>query len=179
MAKNDTFFKILFSIEIALLPMVIFAEKFLPKWAMSLFIAGILLAKIWLELFKDKSKKSHIIIDSVGSILVFCTLIIYFMVLNLIAKPLGIVVLLLLVLENLFMPLLFNRRMPEFIEAVDFCYMLFECFVLVAFSLLKYYNLTTNIGLFALLLTTLVSVAYKIYFIFRQTEIFSKFTHKK
>ena len=179
MTKNDTFFKILFAIEIALLPMVIFANKFLPNWAMSLFIGGILLAKIWLELFKDKHSRVHAIIDCVGSLAVFCTLIVYFIILDLISTPLGIAVLVFVVLQNLLLPLLFNRQMPEFIDAVDFCYMLFECFLLGAFAILKFYDMITNIGLFAVLLTSVVSVLYKIYFIFRQTELFSKFKRKK
>ena len=179
MTKNDTFFKVLFAIEIALLPMVIFADKFLPKWSLSLFIAVIVLVKIWLELFKDKNSKTHIIIDSVGSLLVFGTLIIYFLITDLIALPLGIAVLVFVALQNLFLPILFNRQMPEFIDAVDFCYMLFECFLLGAFAILKYYSLITNIGLFALLLTTVVSVCYKIYFVCRQTELFSNFKRKK
>ena len=179
MRKNDTFFKILFAIEIALIPMVIFANKFLPKWALGLFIAGILLTKIWLELFKDKNDKRHVVIDSIGSVLVFGSLIIYFMVLGLIAKPLGIVVLVFVALMNLLLPALFNRKLPEFIEAVDFCYMLFECFLLGALAILKYYNVITNIGLFALLMTMVVSVLYKLYFILHQTALFSKFTRKK
>lgn len=179
MTKNDKFFKILFAFELALVPLVIFADRLMPKWAMSLFIAGLVLVKVWLELFKEKHNKTHAIIDSVGSILVFGSLLIYFLAVGLISKPLGITVLVFIVLENLFLPALFNRQMPEFIDAVDFCYMLFECFLLGAFAILKFYSLITNIGLFALLLTTIVSVCYKIYFVFRQTELFSKFTRKK
>lgn len=179
MTRNDTFFKIFFAIELALLPIIIFADKFMPKWALSLFVAVLVLVKIWLELFKDKQSRAHTIIDSIGSIVVFGTLITYFIVLGLISKPLGIVVLVFVTLMNLFLPALFNRIMPEFIDAVDFCYMLFECFLLGAFAILKYYGLITNIGLFALLLTMIVSVGYKIYFLFRQTALFSKFGRKK
>lgn len=179
MTKNDTFFKILFAIEIALLPMVFFAERLLPEWAVGLFIAGILLAKIWLELFKNKANRVHIIIDSFGSIIVFATLIIFFINSTLITKPLGIAVLIFVLLMNLLLPALFNHQMPEFVEAVDFCYMLFECFTLLAFTFLTYYALITNIGLFALLLTTAVSVIYKIYYITRRNGIFSKFKRKK
>ena len=42
MTRNDTFFKILFAIEIALLPLVMAAEIMMPAWSMGLFIVGIL-----------------------------------------------------------------------------------------------------------------------------------------
>lgn len=174
MSKNDTFFKILFAVEIALLPMVFFADRFLPRWAVGLFIAGILLAKVWLELFKDRANKSHVIIDSVGSIIVFATLLIFFVVAEYVSKPLGIAVLVLVVIMNLLLPATFARKMPEFVDAVDFCYMLFECFTLLAFTIIGYYQLVTNIGLFALLLTSAVSIIYKVYYFFRRTEAISK-----
>lgn len=179
MSKNDTFFKILFAIEIALLPLVFFANLFMPKWSVGLFIAGILLAKVWLELFKDKTSKIHTIIDSVGSIAVFTTLIIFLLTSNLIAKPLGIAVIVLIIIMNVLLVLMFNRQMPEFIDAIDFCYMLFECFSLVAFTFTAYYALITNIGLFALLLTSAVSIIYKIYYIFRRIGTISKNNRKK
>ena len=179
MSKNDTFFKILFAIEIALLPLVFFANIYMPQWTVGLFVAGILLAKVWLELFKDKTNRIHTIIDSVGSIAVFATLIIFCLTTNLISLPLGIAAIILIVAMNLFLPILFGRQMPEFIDAIDFCYMLFECFTLAALTFTAYYSLITNIGLFALLLTSAVSVAYKIYYIFRRLETISKNKRKK
>ena len=162
MSKNDNFFKVLFAIELALLPMVFFANMFMPKWTIGLFIAGILLSKVWLELFKDKNNRIHTIIDSLGSVAVFSTLIIFYLTTDYIALPLGISVIILVVLMNLLLPILFNNLMPEFVDAVDFCYMLFECFTLAAFTFTAYYTLITNIGLFALLLTSPVSVISKL-----------------
>ena len=63
MTRNNLLFKILFAIELALLPMVIFSYLFLAPWAMGVFIAGVLLAKIWLHIFNDKTKSSVVIIS--------------------------------------------------------------------------------------------------------------------
>jgi hypothetical protein len=56
--------------------------------------------------------------------------------------------------------------MPELIDAVDSCFMLFECLALVGLSFVVFYQLIANIALFALILTSAVSVAYKFYRLF-------------
>lgn len=173
MTRNDTFFKILFAIELALLPMVFFAQMLLPDWSMGLFVAGILVAKIWVELFKNKTF-AHTLINAIGSIVVFSTLLIFFMSLGLINVVLGIFAVVFIVLTNIFKVVLHNKAMPETIEAIDFCYTLFEILTLVAFTFLVFYSLITSIGLFAILLTAVVSVAYKVFYVFKYMDVFGK-----
>lgn len=181
MTRNDIFYKILFAIAIALLPMTIFAYLYLPEWAISLFIAGILLCKIWIELFRDKASFQHTIIDSIASILIFSTLLITFAVVDYINLALAIVVVVLIVAMNVFKIIYFKKNMPEFIDAVDYCHMLFEILTLIALAFVAYFDLITNIGLFALLLTAIVSVFYKIYYTFKYAKTANtvKFRHKK
>ena len=169
MTSNNLLFKILFAIELALLPMVIFAYLFLAPWAMGVFIGGILLAKIWLHIFNYKTKASTIII-SVGNVLVFAVLLILFMATNLISVALGVVVLILAVLQNLFKVTLYGKALNETIEAVDCCFTLFECLSLAAFTFLSFYALVSNIGLFAMILTSVVAVAYKTFYTFKYTN---------
>ena len=183
MTKNDTFFKILFAIELALLPMTIFAYLFLPEWSMGLFVAGILLSKIWIELFKNRASRTHEVIDVIGDVLVLGTLLIFFACNHIIHVALVSVVLVFVVLFNLFRILFFNKSMPDFIDAVDYCYMLFVVLTLISFTFVVFHTLVARIGLFAVLLTTVVSVCYKIYYSFRYTalkqNIIKLFKHKK
>ncbi len=181
MTRNDIFYKILFAISIALLPMVIFAYLYLPEWSVSLIIAAILLCKIWIELFKDKTNFQHSIINSIASILIFVTLLIMFTVINSINMTFSIISIVLIVLINIYKIVFFKKSMPEFIDAVDYCYMLFEILTLVAFTFLFYYSLVTNIGLVAIILTAGVSVCYKIYYTFKYTKLNNifKFRRKK
>ena len=181
MTRNDIFYKILFAISIALLPMVIFAYLYLPEWSVSLIIAAILLCKIWIELFKDKTNFQHAIINSIASILIFVTLLIMFTVINSINMTFSIISIVLIVLINIYKIVFFKKSMPEFIDAVDYCYMLFEILTLVAFTFLFYYSLVTNIGLVAIILTAGVSVCYKIYYTFKYTKLncIFKFRRKK
>lgn len=172
MTRNNVLFKILFAIEVALLPMVIFSYLFLPGWSVCLFIAGVLLAKIWLHIFNDKTKASAVII-SLGNILVFSVLAIMYMATSHLNVALGVVSLVFIVLTNIFKICLFNKSISETIEAVDYCSVLFECLTIVGFAILLFYNLVTNIGLFALILTGVVSVVYKVYYTIKYTNFIS------
>ncbi len=176
MIKNDLFFKILFAIELALLPLVVFAYLFLPLWAMGLIIAGVLLAKIWMELYKDRLSFTHTLISSIASVVVFTTLLILFINAGFVNQTLAIADIILIFFMNLFLVLLKNKNMPEFIEAVDYCYMLFEILTLISFIFLAYNNtVIVLIGLFTLLLTTVLSVGYKLYYFCRYTKFNSLF----
>ena len=172
MTRNDTFFKILFAIEVALLPLVIAANLLFPFWSVGLFIASILIVKIWMELFKNKTDFSHIIINAVGNVLTISTLAIFFNVLGYISLVLTILVVILAILANVFKVVFFNKQMPEMIQAVDTCHMMFEYLVITGFALLLYYGLINDIALFAMLLTSAVSVGYKVYYLFKHYDVY-------
>lgn len=167
MTRNDTFFKILFAIEIALIPLVMAAYILMPEWTVGVFIAGILVAKIWLELFKNKQNVVHARIMAIGNILTISSLVIFFTIYNYINLAICIVVVALVVLMNVFKLALRQDLMPEMIDAVDSCYTLFECLTMIVLAFVTFYVLTTNIALFALVLTSGVSVLYKLYFVLR------------
>ena len=167
MTRNDTIFKILFAIEIALIPLTMAAYLLMPVWTIGVFVAGILVSKIWMELFKEKENKNHKIIMKIGNILTIAVLVVFFAVQGYVNLALAIVIAVLAVLMNVFKLLLNKETMPEMIDAVDSCYILFECLTFIAFSFVVFYQLVANIALFALLLTAVASVAYKIYYILK------------
>lgn len=174
MSRNDLFFKILFAVELALLPMVIFADLFLPTWAVSLVIAGVLVAKVWVEVFKDKFNKTHKIINSVGNIAIFAVLLFYFANQGTIKMWMAIVVTVLIVLYSAFSVLLHKKSMPEIVEAIDYCYTMFILLAILAFTFAFFNATILNIGLFAILLSTTFSVAYKVYYCVKHKNIFRK-----
>ena len=174
MTRNDSFFKILFAIEIALIPLTMAAHYLMPNWTVGLFVAGILVAKVWLELFKNKESLSHVLINAIGSVLTIVTLVIFFTVLGYIKVYMGVLVAVFAVLFNVLRLACRKNIMPETIDAVDSCYVLFECLTLVGFTFVAFYDLIANIGLFALVLTAVVSVVYKTYFLCRHFGVGQK-----
>ena len=172
MAKNDIFFKILFAVELALLPLVIFAQITIEEqWAVSLFVAGVLLIKIWLELFKDKNSKTHTLINAIASVAVFATLIILYMVSGDINIVFGIFAIVVVVLFNVMLVAYFNKRVPDIVSAVDFCYMLFECLALVTLTFTFYFAIPSIIALAAIMLTGAFSAGYKLFNFVKTTLI--------
>lgn len=166
MTKNDLFFKILFAIQIAMLPITIAVDLIssTPTWAVCLCIAGVLLAKIWVTVFKNKNNTVHNIIDSIGTVATFTVLLFFFANKQVIPMWLAIVAEILVVLFIALKLFLRKKTMPEIIDAVDYCFTMFEFLTLLAFTF-AFYNITmTNIGLFAICLSTAVSVAYKVYY---------------
>ena len=174
MTRNDTFFKILFTLEIGLVPLAMAAYLLFPTWSVGIFVAGILIAKIWIELFKNKESKTHIILNSIGNIITISSLVIFFTVYNYINIVLCVFIAILVVLTNIYKVVMFNKAMPEMIDAVDSCYMLFECLTLIGLTFVVFYQLVTDIALFALLLTSVVSVIYKTYYLLKNNGGFDK-----
>ena len=169
MAKNDLLFKILCAIQVALLPVVIALNLIstFPTWAITIAIVGVLLCKIWAEVFKDKHNLMHKILSSVATVASFATLLIFFANKGLIDMWIAILTTVLIALFVVLSVLLRSKVMPEIIEAIDYCFVLFEILTLLAFSFAFYHITLSNIGIFALILTTAVSVGYKAYFLFR------------
>lgn len=174
MTRNDTFFKILFAIEVALIPLAMSAYFLMPQWSVGLFVAGVLIAKIWLELFKNKENKTHILINAIGNVLTISSFVIFFTIYNYINVALCVFVVILAVLMNVLRVTMFETSMPETIEAVDSCYMLFECLTLASFTFVMFSQLVANIALFAIILTSVVSVCYKVFYLCKYNGLLDK-----
>ena len=149
MNKNDTIYKILTAVQLALLPMVFFANLLLPTWSIGLMIGGIALAKI----------------------IVFTTLLILFIVNGTINVALGVVAIVLIALMNVSMIFLFNHELTETIDAEDFCFMLFECLLLISLTFVMFYDMICLICLIAILLTSAVTIGYKLYYLIKNRSI--------
>ena len=174
MTRNDTFFKILFAIQLALLPLSMAIYFLTTPWVIGLVIAGVLIVKIWMELFKNKDDKNHNLILAISNALSISSLVIFFAAKGYISTALCVFVVLFVVLMNLCKVLCFQKAMPEIIEAVDSCFLLFECLSLAMLTFLVVYELASNIALFALMLTAIVSVAYKLFYLYRYFDITEK-----
>lgn len=174
MTKNNLFYKILFAIEIALLPMVIFANLFIEKWAVGLIIAGILVCKIWREVFKDKDSKGENIISNIASAIVDATLIVFFITIGSVNMVLGVFAVVLILAMTISNILTFKKIKSSTIQAMDSCYVIFDFFLLMALMFVYFYNPIASIALFAIVLTSVASLASKIWYVLKYTNLGNK-----
>lgn len=174
MTRNDRFFKILFAIQVALVPLIMAAYILMPKWTVGVFVGAALIVKIWLELFKNKEDLTHIRLLAVANLLTVASLVIFFAVYGYINVVLAVFIVILVCLMNIFKLTLINRVMPEMIEAIDSCYMMFECLFLAGLTFVVAYDLIATIALYALLLTSAVSVSYKLFYVWKQFGLWEK-----
>lgn len=172
--KNDNFYKILFAIEIALLPMVFCANLIMPTWAVAVTIGIICFVKFWRELFKDKDSRMHSIIGSVASVLEFSVIMIFFMCKGLVNLPLSIVVLVLIALYNVYVQAFYHTQFNDTISSVDFCFKVFEYATLIALAIVMYFAQPVIIAYCAIILSAGVSMGYKTYYGFRYCRWFSR-----
>ena len=180
MTKNDAFYKILFAIELALLPMVSFAYVYggWPTWIMGLFMGGVFVCKIWREIFKDVYDKTHIIIGAVSTVAVYTYLLIFLTSIGYFHPALAVTTIVFVILQSLFKVLMRNKRMPEFVTAVDHCFVIFEAITLLAMSLIVLVSESAIVGLWSLLLTSIVSVSYKSYYALQFYGVIDKIKNK-
>ena len=77
---------------------------------------------------KDKDNKNHNLMNVIAGSAVFTTLLTFFIVYYAgeVSLPIAIIVIVLINLNNVLKVALFSKPMPEFIESVDFCLVLFE-----------------------------------------------------
>lgn len=165
--KKDTYFKLMFAIEMALLPLAIFAKLFLPIWSVGLFVAGILLCKVWREIFRNKLSKFQTIVSIVANIATSTILLALFMNMGVLNVAIGVVAIIAIAIKSVFELVMFNNVLPEFIDAVSYCSILFECLTLFSMTF-AYANATMlSICAVACVLTSIVYVGYAIYWLIK------------
>ena len=174
MAKNDTFFKILFAIELALLPLIIYAHNFIDvTWGLPLFVVALFVCRVWVEIFKDRQNFKSQLINSIGAVITFAFVMIFYACTTDISTVIVVLSIVAIVLVHTLKLALFNKTMPEFIDAVSFSFIIFECLSLLLVAFIHKAEFLANIGLISILIAGVVIILYKIYYAFRYTYLWS------
>lgn len=165
--KKDTCFKLMFAIEMALLPLAIFAKMFLPVWSVGLFVAGILLCKIWREIFRNRLSKFQTIVSIIANIATSTILLALFMNMGILNIAIGVITIIAIAIKSVFEYIMFNTELPEFIDAVAYCSILFECLTLFSMTFAYANGTLLSICSIACILTAVVYVGYAIYWLIK------------
>ncbi len=175
MDKKDLIFKICSSVEVALLPLVFFAKVFMPLWGVSIFVALIVACKVVAEVFKQRQSFEHEVVSCVASGVVLVTLFAFSLAYGFLATWLNIVLIVFVCLMVAFRLIGFYWVKLDWVDSVDFCFMIFEVATLFGFVFACFYNVILSISAIAMLFACACSVAYKVYYLFRYKHLWSRF----
>lgn len=175
MTKNDTLYKVLFAFILAFIPLVMFVNfvKGMPQWTMGLFVLAILVCYVWMQILKNKTNLTHNVISSIGEVAVFVSLIIFYHNLGFVNLSLTIISIILLVIADVLHVSLYKVYMPEMIQTIEVCRVLFVCLTMVSLIIVFINRLMITISLIALCLSSVILIGYKVFYLIKYTNFLS------
>ena len=68
--KKEMIYKMLFALQIALLPMILSAKIMMPKWCITFFVALIVVVKLAMLLLKNPGNNYELYLEAIGNSIV-------------------------------------------------------------------------------------------------------------
>lgn len=153
----------LFAVEIALLPLIVAFKLIIGTWAVCIPLIMLAVCRGVMILIKNKAKVSDHIIECIGDTVILEFLAIYFTVIGFIPTWLSIVVCILVPLYELASVYFYAKPMNDIIEALDFCYLAFVFTTIISLSFVMAIDVVAKVSFIAIMLTSAIVVAYKVY----------------
>lgn len=156
--NKDLIYKILFAIEVALLPMLISAHILMPRACEIVFLTIIIVAKLCMILLKDQANHIHIYLDALGNVIVFGFTLMTFAFYGYLNIWLAVGASILVVLEELARVFFFYKHNKQYIDALNFAIEMFMYLTLGGMIIVFWTNVLLKIAVIALLISCLVVV---------------------
>lgn len=153
--NKDFIFKILFSLEICLLPIIISAKIIMPKWTMAIFVGAILLVKLVMIFFKMPANYKHILLDSIGNVIVICFCLITYCCYDYINIPLTVLACVVFAIEEVLKVYFYYKPNSQIVEALIFAVEMFVFVVLACLMMVELTTKTLTIGVISLIIASL------------------------
>lgn len=152
--NKDFIFKILFSLEVCLLPMIISAKILMPDWTMAIFVGVIILVRLVMIFFKMPANYKHIILDGVGNVIVLTFALITYCCYAYISVPLTVLTCVFFALEEIIKVYFYYKPNSQLVEALIFSVEMFNFVVLASLTLVEFTTTTLTVGAIALTIAT-------------------------
>lgn len=151
--KKDLLFKIMFAIEIAMLPMLVGCKLMFEDWTMGIAVTLILLAKLVMIIIKNPADNLHIYLDAIGNATVLCFCVISFCCFGYINIALTAVVCSLFVLEEVIRVYFFFKPNNQMVDGLNFAIELFMFVTLASLLLVSVNTLVLKVSVVALIIS--------------------------
>lgn len=156
--NKDLIFKILFALEVALMPMIIAANMMAPAGWVIAFLSIVILAKLCMVLLKDQANHWHVYFDAIGNAIVMCFTLITFACFGYLNIWLAVATSILVVLEELARVFFFYKPNKSYIDALNFAFEMFMYLTLGGMIIVFWTNMLLKIATVALLFCSAVIV---------------------
>lgn len=161
--KNDKLVKLLFALQIAVLPLVVFGKIVLEFWLSQLFILLLLVTNLWQFLLSEKYNKEHKLLNSTSTFLIVTFLMVFYGVLGFV--KIGIIIPMLTLLLLFLLSIVFKKYFPrnELSNAVDICVYIFAYISVVFFGIVPAVHVVGLVGAFGTMLACVLSLSIKLF----------------
>lgn len=161
--KKDFLFKIMFAIEIAMLPMIIASKLMFPDWVMYGVITVLLLAKLSMIVLKNPAENIHIYLDSVGNAVVLSFCLIASCCYGYINVALVAVACPLFILQEVAKVYFFFKPNNQMVEGLNFANELFMFISIAALLVVSINTMVLMVSVIALIIASATIIAVQGY----------------
>jgi len=161
--RKDLLFKIMFAIEIAMLPIIIASRLIFPSWVMYAVITVLLLAKLGMIILKNPAENMHIYLDAIGNVVVLCFCLITFCCYGYINVALVAVACSLFVLEEVIKVYFFFKPNNQMVEGLNFANELFMFITISSLLLVSVNEMVLQVSVIALIIACALIVCIQGY----------------
>lgn len=161
--KNDKLIKVLFSLQIAVLPLVVFGKIVIDLWLSKLFILLLLIAKLWQFLLSEKFNKEHKLLNTITTYLIISFLMVYYAVLGFVGV--GVIIPMLIFLLLFLLSVIFGKFFirNELTNTIDICVYIFAFITVVFYGISSAVFVVGLVSAYATTLACVISVGIKLF----------------
>lgn len=161
--KKDFLFKIMFAIEIAMLPMIIASKLSFPDWVMYSVITVLLVAKLAMIILKNPAENLHIYLDAIGNAVVLCFCLITFCCYGYIHVGLVAVACSLFVLQEVAKVYFFFKPNNQMVEGLNFANELFMFITIASLLVVSINTMVLQVSVIALIIASALIIGIQGY----------------
>lgn len=161
--KKDFLFKVMFALEVALLPLILAAKLSFPDWLMYGSITALLIVKLVMTMIKNPSENMHIYLDSIGNVVVLCFCLITFCCFGYVNIALTAMVCSLFALQEVAKVYFFFKPNNQMVEGLNFANELFLFVTIASLLMIEINTLILTVSVIALIIASALLVCIQGY----------------
>lgn len=173
--NKENLFKLMFALEIALLPMIISAKLMMPDWCIALFVGMIVVAKLVMIVVKNPANNMQLYLDAIGNVVVIVAGFIIFTCFGYVNLVMSILACVFIVTEEFVRVVFYFKPNNQLIDALNFSCEMFIFLSLAGMLVAPFNAVILEVAVVALVinaivLTVIQGYRYIYYYVIRKNK---------